>query len=127
MNLEPDLNRDLKRALDESHPDDVVTLSLTRTLAAVRARRRRRQATTLVGSAFLVAVALWLFRPPMESGNGNIARVPESPSAGQGVPRIVLHEITDQELLAFFPGQAAGFATVNGQREFILLPAESAD
>jgi hypothetical protein len=43
------------------------------------------------------------------------------------VPRIVLHEITDAELLAFFPGQTAGFATVNGQREFILLPAESVD
>lgn len=127
MNPEPDLNRDLNRALDESHPDDVVTSSLARTLAAVRARRRRRQATTLAGTVCLMAVALWLFRRPMEPGNGNIARAPESPSAGQGVPRIVLHEITDAELLAFFPGQTAGFATVNGQREFILLPAESVD
>jgi hypothetical protein len=127
MNPEPDLNKDLNRALDESHPDDFAATSLARTLAAVRARRRRKQATTLVGTLCLVAVVLWLFRRPMESGNGNIARAPELPSAGPGVPRIVLHEITDAELLAFFPGQTAGFATVNGQREFILLPAESAD
>lgn len=127
MNPEPDLNRDLHRALDESHPDDVVTSSLARTLAAVRARRRRRQATTLAGTVCLMAVVLWLVRRPIEPQPANIARAPEPPSAGQAMPRIVLHEITDAELLAFFPGQTAGFATVNGQREFILLPAESAD
>jgi len=123
MNPEPDLNR----ALDESHPDEVVTSSLAGTLAAVRARRRRRQATTLVGTVSLVAVALWLVRRPIEPQPANIARVLEPPAAVQGVPRIVLREITDEELLAYFPGQPAGFATVNGQREFILLPTESTE
>ena len=127
MNPERDLNRDLHRALDESHPADVVSSSLARTLAAVRARRRRRQATPLVGTLCLMAVVVWLVRRPTEPRPADIAHAPEPPSAGQAMPRIVLHEITDAELLAFFPGQTAGFATVNGQREFILLPAESAE
>ena len=82
MNPEPDLNKDLNRALDESLSDDVVATTLARTLAAVRARRRRRQATTLLGTVSLVAVALWLFRRPMEPQSGNIAHAPEPPSAG---------------------------------------------
>jgi hypothetical protein len=127
MNPEPDQNRDLHRALDESHPGDFVATSLAHTLAAVRARRRRKQATTLVGTLCLVAVVVWLVHGPMKPDVGNVAGAPEAPAAREAMPRIVLREITDAELLALFPGQTAGFATVNGQREFILLPAESAD
>jgi hypothetical protein len=127
MNPEPDLNKDLNRALDESLPDVVVATSLAHTLAAVRARRRRKQATTLVGTLCLVAVVVWLVRGPTNPDVGNVAGAPEAPATAQVSGGIVLHEITDAELLAFFPGQTAGFATVNGQREFILLPAESVD
>jgi hypothetical protein len=127
MNPEPDQNRDLHRALDESLPGDFVATSLAHTLAAVRARRRRKQATTLVGTLCLVAAVVWLVRGPTKPDVGNVARAPETPATAQVSGGIVLHEMTDAELLAFFPGQAVGFATVNGQREFILLPAESAE
>ena len=45
----------------------------------------------------------------------------------EGSPPIRIQEISDAELLALFPGRAAGFATVNGRREFILLPQEGTE
>ena len=43
MKRRPDVNEDLKQALDESLPDDVVAASLAGTLGEVRRKRRQRQ------------------------------------------------------------------------------------
>jgi len=120
------VNEDLKQALDESLPDDVVAASLAGTLGEVRRKRRQRQGVTLAGMAVAIvaSIVVWSWQAtPFAPG----------PAAGQmvnsdeGLPRLRIREISDAELLALFPGRAAGFATVNGNREFILLPPEGTE
>ena len=118
------MNEELKQALDESVPDEMVAASLARTLGEVRRKRRRRQGMTVAGVAGVVVLGVlaWIrsgtTTEPVMAGAEPVERV-------EGSPPIRMQEISDAELLAMFPGRAAGFATVNGHREFILLPAES--
>lgn len=124
MKRRTDLNEELTRALDESLQDEVVSASLERTLGEVRRKRSRRQGVTVASVAGVVALALlaWIrsgtTTEPVMAGAEPVERL-------EVLPSIRMREISDAELLAMFPGRAAGFATVNGHREFILLPAES--
>jgi hypothetical protein len=125
MKRKPDVNEELKQALDESLPDEMVAASLARTLGEVRRKRRRRQGVTLAGVACVVGLGVlaWIqsgtAKVPVMAGADPVERMESSPP-------IRMQEISDAELLAMFPGRAAGFATVNGHREFILLPPEGA-
>ena len=120
------MNEELKQALDESLPDEMVAASLARTLGEVRRKRRRRQGVTLAGVACAITagIVVWSWQgTPAAPGQaaGLVAK------SDQGSPPMRRQEISDAELLAMLPGRAAGFATVNGHREFILLPPEGAE
>lgn len=123
MKMNPEENEDWKRALDDSQPGDLAAGVLARTLSEVRRKRRRKQARTVCGVAAFVALCVFVWsRPGTPTGAVVTGAGPVDGTGGQAGIRI--QEITDAELLALFPGRAAGFATVNGQREFILLPPD---
>jgi hypothetical protein len=117
----------LSRALDDSHDVALVEQSLALTLAEVRRGRRRRRLTSAASVGAVGAILIVLA----------VARVPGKPKPAPGLggvrptesatPRepMRIQEITEDELLAFFPNQAVGFATINGRREFIVLPESS--
>ncbi len=76
---------------------------------------------SVVGAVTLGLLAWNRASGPTDETVAAVGRVESAESPG----RIQVQELSDAELLALFPGRGAGFATVNGQREFILLPAES--
>ena len=117
----------LTRALDDSHDAPLAEQSLALTLAEVGRGRRRRRLTSAgsvgaVGAILIfLAVALVPGKPKPSPGLGSV-RPTESATPREPMR---IQEITEDELLAFFPNQPVGFATVNGQREFILLSESS--
>lgn len=85
MKRRAEVNEELKQALDESLPDEVVSASLERTLGEVRRKRRWRQGVTVAGVAGVVAlgVLVWIrsgtTTEPVMAGAEPVERVEGSP------------------------------------------------
>jgi hypothetical protein len=85
----------------------------------LRRRRQLRYLTRAVAGAALVALVLLAIRPITTPRAPALAAKPQ-PATQQSVRATArLQEITDDELLALFPGTPVGLAKVNGKQRLI--------
>jgi hypothetical protein len=113
---------DQERWLDELVAGEEISefrrASLDRTLAAVRSRNRRRRAVRagfLAAVPVVAAVILFLRMPGIER--------PKNPEAApaQRAEAPAVRQITDEELLALFPGRSLALVGPPGQQRLMFL------
>lgn len=119
---------------------DFSSLSLACTLAEVRRVKRARRLRRTVSLSLLVAglgfAIAWPFRSalpppaPVASHPAQTLPHPAAPPPFAPAPQIVTHHppaktgirsLSDEELLASFPGQTVGFVGTGPQRRFIIV------
>jgi hypothetical protein len=118
---DPDCRELWRDALNDVTPDAIVDSTLASTLAHARRVRRTRSAFRLAASAtvLIVAGALGIVlshapikRTSTEGASPALTQAEES----KGVP---VHYLTDEELLARFPGQPVGLVGSGSSSQFI--------
>ena len=125
----PDHREMWRDALNDSTPDTIIAATLASTLAHARRVHRIRSATRLAAGAAVAVVAamsgILLFRPPVtrtstESAPATVTQAEES----KGIP---VRYLTDEELLARFPGQPVGLVGSGSSLQFIAFTTTPAE
>jgi hypothetical protein len=117
----PDHREMWRDALNDATPDTIIAATLASTLAHARRVRRTRSAIRLAAGAavavFAAVSGILLFRPPVTrtSTEGVPAAVTQADES-KGIP---VRYLTDEELLARFPGQPVGLVGSGSSLQFI--------
>lgn len=131
-----DQDRLLSDILGDEGAPDIRQVSLERTLSALRRGRRRQRALIIAASSATVLLAclpLLTLNRPHERAPTQLAQSPRSPSSDSNsqeadVSKVKL--ITDDELLALFPGRSVGLIGNPGHRRLVFFdepPAQSSE
>jgi hypothetical protein len=114
----------LHDTLDEAAPDFSREAALASMIGHLRKKKRYRQrlriALSVGAAAVLAFLAVVLTHPEHAQEQPVVSVFVKPPAPVAGPARAQAHEITDQQLLALFPKQGAGFIGEGAQRQFYL-------